>query len=170
MKTIAIANEKGGVGKTTIALNLGLALAEKGHRTLVVDLDPQGGIGHSLRREDAELPGLVDLLMGHASVEEAVLKTRVETLALLPRGRLDPVDVPDFEIAIHRSEILSKALAKASASYERVLLDCPSGLGLVARRALGLADFVLVPFQAEHLPEAAADRGADLDDRAFCSG
>jgi len=68
------------------------------------------------------------------------------------------VDVPEFEIALHRSDVLAKALAKVSASYERVLLDCPSGLGLVTRRALGLADFALVPFQAEPLCLRAVSR------------
>lgn len=151
MHTIAIANEKGGVGKTTVALNLALALAERGNRTLLVDLDPQGGLGHALKREDTELAGLADLLMGQASIEQVVLPTKQETLSLLPRGRLDPIDVPEFELALHSPGVLSGTLAQVTVPFDYVLLDCPSGLGMVTRQALSLAQFALIPFQAEPL-------------------
>lgn len=151
MNTIVIANEKGGVGKTTVALNLALALAERGSSTLLVDLDPQGGLGHSLKREDAELIGLADLLMGEVSPDDAVLTTRLSALTILPRGRLDPVDVPEFEAALHAPGVLANALQSVSHGQDFALLDCPSGLGMITRRALALADFALVPFQAEPL-------------------
>ena len=82
-KRIVIASQKGGVGKTTVALHLALALAERGRRTLLVDLDPQGGIGLSLARADAELAGVADRLMGVISAEEAVVATHVRALSFL---------------------------------------------------------------------------------------
>src|SRR5512142_1780966 len=96
-RRIVLASQKGGVGKTTVALNLAVALAERGHRTLLVDLDPQGAIGLSLARGDTELAGLAELLMGLIEPKVAVLPTHLPGLSLLPRGRLDPTDVPTFE-------------------------------------------------------------------------
>jgi chromosome partitioning protein len=151
MSTIAILNEKGGVGKTTVSLNLALALAERGSKTLLVDLDPQGGLGHSLKRDDAELQGLADLLMGQTGAKDAVLPTKLPALSLLPRGRLDPMDVPDFELALHAPGVLARTLDSVSAGYDHVLLDCPSGIGLITRKALSVARFALIPFQAEPL-------------------
>ena len=92
-RRLAIASQKGGVGKTTVALNLAVALAEKGRRTLLVDLDPQGGVGLSLAKGDAELAGLAELLMNQAEPTQAVMTTQLPGLRLLPRGRLDPTDV-----------------------------------------------------------------------------
>lgn len=155
---IALISEKGGVGKTTVALNLSVALTERGHRVLLVDLDPQGAVGHALSREDAELQGLAELLLGQIEADEAVLSTKLPGLSLLPRGSLDPVDVVDFEQALRKPELLHKTLSKYDSQTDFVLLDCPSGLGQIPRAALDVADFALLPFQAEALCLRTASR------------
>jgi len=148
---IAIASQKGGVGKTTVSLNLSLALAESGKRTLLVDLDPQGGIGHALAKGDEELVGLADVLTGAVEPAEAVLHTKVSTLSILPRGQLDPVSVCDFEAALFQSDALRRVLDTVAVGYDRVIIDTPSGIGMPTRAALRVSDFVLLPLQTEAL-------------------
>jgi len=150
-RRIAIVSQKGGVGKTTVSLNLALALAERGRRTLLVDLDPQGGVGHSLAKGDDELIGLADVLAGQATVAEAVMPTHETGLSLLPRGRLDPVDVCELELMLHKPGRLEAVLAEADAGFDLTLIDTPSGLGMPTRAALRVADYVLVPLQTERL-------------------
>lgn len=150
-KRIVIASPKGGAGKTTVSLNLALALAERGHDTLLVDLDPQGGIGHSLAKGDTELVGLADVFADAVTIADAVQPTRAPGLALLPRGRLDPIDVCEFELILHEPGRLEAVLDAADAGFEITLIDTPSGLGMATRAALRVADYVLVPLQAERL-------------------
>ncbi|MDH5673434.1 MAG: AAA family ATPase [Myxococcales bacterium] len=150
-RRLAIASQKGGCGKTTTALNLSLALAERGQRTLLVDLDPQGGVGHALARPDQALHGLADVLMGACGIGQAVMQTKLPGLSLLPRGRLDPIDVCEYEMALLDADVLSEHLALAEAGYDLVIVDTPSGLGIPTRAALRIADFVLLPVQAEPL-------------------
>lgn len=148
---IVVASQKGGVGKTTISLHLALALAEHGRPTLLVDLDPQGGIGHSLAKGDTELAGLADRLMEQVQAHEALLPTKQPGLTLLPRGRLDPIDVCEFERVIHEPGVLNGLLSEVESAFDFVILDTPSGLGMVTRGALAAADFALVPVQASSL-------------------
>lgn len=148
---IAICSQKGGVGKTTVALNLSLALAERGHRTLVVDLDAQGGIGLSLAQGDTELEGLAELLMGQLEPDAALCPTKVDTLSLLPRGRLDPADTCEYEHALYVDRALDHALEFYRDDFALIILDTPSGTGMVTRAALRFADYVLVPSQAQAL-------------------
>ena len=158
-KRIVIASQKGGVGKTTVALHLALALAERGRRTLLVDLDPQGGIGLSLARADAELAGVADRLMGVVSAEEAIVPTHVRTLSILPRGRLDPIDVCEFEQAIFAPGVLDGLLKEVEGSFDMVIIDTPSGLGMITRGALRASTFVLLPFQASALSLRSISQG-----------
>ena len=150
-RRVVIASQKGGVGKTTVALNLASAMAERGRRTLLVDLDPQGSIGHALARGDTELPGLVDLVTKQVSAGQAIVRTKTPTLALLPRGRLDPIDGGALELALQSGELLASVLGEVEGEFELVVVDTPSGLGMITRGALAVSDFVLVPVQAEPL-------------------
>lgn len=148
---LVIASQKGGVGKTTVALNLSVALAERGRRTLLCDLDPQGGVGLSLARGDEELRGLADLLMQRVGPEAALVRTKLPGLALLPRGRLDAADTCEFEQALFSPGVLDGALGRVEGDSDVVVLDTPSGIGLIARAALAVSDFALIPFQTGSL-------------------
>ena len=150
-RRLVIASQKGGVGKTTVALNLAVALAERGRRTLLVDLDPQGAIGLSLAKGDTELAGLAELLAGVATPAEVIVATRLAGLSLLPRGRLDATDVDSFETEVARADSLEKAFSACDKAFDMLVVDTPSGLGRVTTAALACADFALLAFQTESL-------------------
>jgi len=150
-RRLVIASQKGGVGKTTVALNLAVALAERGRRILLTDLDPQGAIGLSLAKGDTELAGLAELLSGVVSPHEAVIATRLAGLSLLPRGRLDATDVDSFEAAISQAGTLDETLAACEKGCDVVIIDTPSGLGRVTTAALAATNYALLAFQTESL-------------------
>jgi chromosome partitioning protein len=151
MIVIAVANQKGGVGKTTTAINLATALAATGHKVLLVDLDPQGnastglGVGH-----DQRLRSSYELLTGACTLDEAVIPTKVPRLDLVA-STVDlsgaEIELIDFDERTHR---LDKALSGlAPGRWDVCLIDCPPSLGLLTINALAAAQSILVPLQAE---------------------
>jgi len=150
-RVIAVANQKGGVGKTTTAVNLGAALALAGHRALLIDADPQASAttGLGQRRFGAEST-IYELLLGDRSAHEIVSPTRVDGLDLVPSTRdlvgaeVELVSIPD------REQRLVASLARVRDDYAFVLIDCPPSLNLLTVNALRAADGVLIPLQAEY--------------------
>ena len=149
--TISIVSSKGGTGKTTVALNLAVALAEQGEATLLVDADPLGAVGLSLARSDTEWCGLAEILTGETTVEGAIIPTQLPGLSLLPRGRLDPLEIPLYEEMLLSGRVMAAIAAQSGARFRHIIIDTPSGLGATTRAALAASDFVLLPLQAESL-------------------
>jgi chromosome partitioning protein len=150
-RIITVANQKGGVGKTTTAINLATALAAIGEKALIIDLDPQGNAstGLGIDRQKREISSY-DLLTGDAGLEEAAVKTAVPGLSIVP-STLDLLGL-EMEIASAPDRVLRlrNALAEGQgAGFDYVLIDCPPSLNLLTLNAMAAADSVLVPLQCE---------------------
>ena len=146
----AIANQKGGVGKTTTAVNVGACIAEAGYDTLLVDVDPQANATVGLGVERTRTPGVYEVLAGTASAHEAICACSVGALKLLPAGpglagaNLELPRIEGFE------QRLRECLVPVTDRFEYVLLDCPPSLGPLTVSALVAADQVIVPLQTEY--------------------
>lgn len=151
-KTICIANQKGGVGKTTTSVNLSSALAEQGKKVLLVDMDPQGNAssGLGLKRHENQDSNIYHVLIGEKTLAEAVQKTKQPNLQVacanpdLVGAEIELVDMP------HREYRLKSAIGTVSHLYDYVIIDCPPSLGLLTLNALTAADSFLVPLQCEY--------------------
>jgi chromosome partitioning protein len=146
---ISVISSKGGTGKTTVALNLAVALAEGGDSTLLIDIDPLGAIGLSLAKNDTDWTGIAEYINGKCAVEEAIIKTKLPALSILPRGRLDPLDITLYEEVLHTTSILQEILAQIKDNFNYIIIDTPSGMGMITRSALSVSAFTLLPLQAE---------------------
>lgn len=148
MKTAVIASQKGGVGKTTLALNLAFSLARSNFRILLIDADPQGAVGHSLQgvRQSA---GLYGVLGEPSAIDAALLRTRMNELSILPVGEVPPERAHEFANRLADGNALGDLCARMNGNYDLILIDTPSGFGGATLGALRAANYVVSPLQAE---------------------
>jgi chromosome partitioning protein len=152
MKLLAIANQKGGVGKTTTAVNLSTCLAVKGKRVLLIDLDPQGNATSALGLEGTAGKSLYEALIGHADIKQKIVPTRFACLSMIPAD----LDLAGAEIEVARLDDhltrLRDVLAGLSqeSGYDYLFLDCPPSLGILMTNALAAAHQLLIPLQCEY--------------------
>lgn len=152
-RVLSIVSQKGGVGKTTTAVNLAAAFARRGLKTLLIDTDPQGAVryGAALRRGHSTL-GFDDYLRGKAALREVILPTSLPWLRVILAGSVsDTADHSGFQRAVGESHILVDLLAMARERCHVVVVDTPPGLGSITRRVLASSQHVIVPLQCEPL-------------------
>lgn len=146
---ISIINQKGGVGKTTTAVNLAAYLADKGKKTLLIDEDSQGNSTSGLSAEVTWKGNLYDVLLDDQPVEDAIVKTAIKKLWILPSS----IDLAGAEIEIagipERESLLKRKIEGLKESYDYILIDCPPSLGLMTLNALVASDSIIIPIQAE---------------------
>jgi len=149
-RILALANQKGGVGKTTTAINLATALAAAGHRILLIDLDPQGNASTGLGIDrPARAVTSYEVILGEAELEDAIVATAIPHLSIVPASQdLAGADF-DFAARERREFLLSRAIRSRVREYDEVLIDCPPSLNLLTVNALVAADSLLVPLQCE---------------------
>lgn len=150
-KIIAIANQKGGVGKTTTAVNLSAAMGLTGQKTLLIDIDPQGNSSSGVGVDRRKLKRTAyEMLIGKAEAKDVLLHTEFENLDLIPSS----MDLAGAEIELveldHRESRLKTSLAPVASNYGYIFIDCPPSLGIITTNALSAADTLLVPIQCEY--------------------
>lgn len=150
-KKLAIVNQKGGVGKSTTAVNLSAALAEMGVKVLLGDIDPQGNATSGVGIDKSRLKySIYDVLINEVDIKESILETGIENFDILPAN----IDLAGSEIElvsmISRESKLKKVINKVDADYDYIFFDCPPSLGLLTLNALTAADGILVPIQCEY--------------------
>lgn len=150
-KIIAVANQKGGVGKTTSAVNIAAALGMFGKQTLLIDVDPQGNATSGVGVDKRSLTKTTyDMLVGDTKASEVILKTPYDNLYIMPSGidlaaaELEMMDLPE------RAYRMKKAIVSVKAQFDYIIIDCPPSLGLITTNALTAADTILVPIQCEY--------------------
>ena len=150
-RIIAIANQKGGVGKTTTSINLSSCLAEKGKKVLAIDLDPQGNMTSGLGVEKESVENTVyELILGECTIKESISKTVVDNLTIIPSN----VNLAGAEIELlginDKEYILRTAVDYIRDDYDFIIIDCPPSLNMLTVNAMTTADTVLVPIQCEY--------------------
>jgi chromosome partitioning protein len=150
MISLAVVSPKGGVGKTTLCLNLAYAFAQLGRRTLLVDTDPQGGIGHSLSGKAKDGLGLVDLVEGEAA-ERVIIQTRNPNLSILPIGQPPWDRLSSWSAQMAEPDFLAAHLAPVEPHFDIAIIDTPAGLAGPSYGVMAYATDILLPIQTEPL-------------------
>lgn len=150
-RIIAVANQKGGVGKTTTAINLSACLAEKGKKVLTVDVDPQGNTtsGLGINKNEAENT-IYELMIGECEIKDCIVETEIENVSVIPSN----VNLAGAEIELigieEKEYIMKKSIEQVRDNYEFIIIDCPPSLNTLTVNAMTTADTVLVPIQCEY--------------------